>query len=63
MWPGSPLAGLDLEIHPRIPDSELDARASTGTVYWEGPVEVGGSATGEGYAELTGYATSMAGRL
>jgi predicted secreted hydrolase len=51
-----PEAGLDLEVRPELPDSELDARASTGTVYWEGPVAVAGTATGEGYVELTGYA-------
>lgn len=50
------LAGLDLEVRPEVPDAELDARASTGTVYWEGPVAVTGTATGEGYLELTGYA-------
>ena len=58
-----PSAGLDLETRPIIADSELDARASTGTVYWEGPVAVSGSAFGEGYVELTGYAGSMAGRF
>jgi len=58
-----PASGLDLEIRPEIPDSELDGTRSTGTVYWEGPVAVSGSATGEGYAELTGYAGSMAGRF
>jgi len=58
-----PSAGLDLETHPLIPDSELDARRSTGTVYWEGPVDVSGSVTGEGYVELTGYAASLSGRL
>lgn len=58
-----PLAGLDLEVRPQIPDSEIDGRGSTGTVYWEGPVGVAGSSTGEGYAELTGYVASMAGRF
>lgn len=51
--------GLDLELHPELPDAELDARASTGTVYWEGPVAVTGTVTGEGYLELTGYAGEM----
>jgi predicted secreted hydrolase len=51
-----PGAGLDLEVRPEIPDAELDARASTGTVYWEGPVAVTGTVAGEGYFELTGYA-------
>jgi predicted secreted hydrolase len=58
-----PTAGLDLETHPLVPDSELDARSSTGTVYWEGPVAVAGSASGEGYVELTGAAVSMAGKF
>jgi predicted secreted hydrolase len=55
-----PAVGLDLEVRPEIADAELDARASTGTIYWEGPVAVAGTATGEGYLELTGYAGSMA---
>jgi predicted secreted hydrolase len=55
-----PGAGLDLEVRPELPDAELDARASTGTVYWEGPVAVTGTVAGEGYVELTGYAVSMA---
>jgi predicted secreted hydrolase len=40
-------------------DAELDSRSSTGTIYWEGPVQlraVGGAALGRGYLELTGYA-------
>jgi predicted secreted hydrolase len=51
-----PGAGLDLEVRPEVADAELDARASTGTVYWEGPVVVTGTASGEGYLVLTGYA-------
>ena len=58
-----PSAGLDLEVRPEIADAELDARRSTGTVYWEGPAAVTGSVAGDGYAELTGYATSLAGRF
>ncbi len=58
-----PLAGLDLEIHPAIADAELDAHASTGTVYWEGPVAVTGTVAGQGYAESTGYVASLAGRF
>jgi predicted secreted hydrolase len=56
-----PLAGLDLAVRPEVAAAELDARASTGTVYWEGPVAVTGTATGQGYMELTGYAGSMVG--
>jgi predicted secreted hydrolase len=54
---------LDLEVHPLVAGCEVDGRASTGVVYWEGPVTVFGSHTGEGYAELTGYADSLAGRF
>jgi predicted secreted hydrolase len=46
-----------LELEPLMDDQELDARASTGTVYWEGAVrstQAAGSA-GLGYLELTGY--------
>jgi predicted secreted hydrolase len=32
-------------------------------MYWEGPVAVSGSHTGEGDAELTGYATSLEDRF
>jgi predicted secreted hydrolase len=58
-----PSAGLDLEVRPEVADAELDARRSTGTIYWEGPVAVTGTVAGEGYAELTGYATSLAHRF
>lgn len=55
---GVPAAGLALELTPTIPDQELDARASTGTIYWEGAVEAeqAGAAVGRGFVELTGYA-------
>jgi predicted secreted hydrolase len=38
-------------------DQELDARASTGTIYWEGAVRAfdGAKEVGRGYLELTGY--------
>lgn len=58
-----PDEGLELEVTPLLRGAELDSRASTGTVYWEGPVTVSGSHAGEGYAELTGYATSLADRF
>ncbi|MCL4746522.1 MAG: hypothetical protein KJZ83_14070, partial [Burkholderiaceae bacterium] len=47
-----------IELRPLIDDQELDARASTGIVYWEGAVRAfeGGRQTGRGYLELTGYA-------
>jgi predicted secreted hydrolase len=48
---------LDVEVEPLMDDQELDARASTGTVYWEGAVRVkqADKAAGRGYLELTGY--------
>jgi predicted secreted hydrolase len=38
-------------------DQELDSRASTGTIYWEGAVRAfsKNSEIGRGYLELTGY--------
>ena len=44
-------------LDPLMDDQELDARASTGTLYWEGAVRVEGpdGAKGRGYLELTGY--------
>lgn len=48
--------GLSLVLTPTLEDQELDTRATTGVVYWEGEVVVSGSAVGYGYVELTGYA-------
>ena len=44
-------------LEPILDDQELDARASTGTLYWEGAVRVTSpdSPGGVGYLELTGY--------
>ena len=47
-------------IEPLFEDQELDSRASTATIYWEGAVRVlreGGAPlpVGKGYLELTGY--------
>jgi predicted secreted hydrolase len=59
------LPGEELEIRlaPTVAHQELDTRATTGVVYWEGSQVV--SATrggitlgGEAYVELTGYATA-----
>ncbi len=46
-----------LRLEPLMDDQELDARASTGTIYWEGAVRAfqGGNQVGQGYLELTGY--------
>lgn len=45
-------------VEPLFDDQELDARASTGTLYWEGAVRLASEqgAAGRGYLELTGYA-------
>ncbi len=47
-----------LELQPLFDDQELDARATTATIYWEGAVRVfeNGREIGRGYLELTGYA-------
>jgi len=50
-------AGKTFVLEPLIDDQELDARASTGTIYWEGAVRAlqDGREAGRGYLELTGY--------
>ncbi len=52
------VAGRLWRVDPLMDDQELDARGSTGNVYWEGAVRVegAGGARGRGYLELTGYA-------
>ena len=49
--------GTDLVLKPLMDDQELDARASSATIYWEGAVRAfeGKSEIGRGYLELTGY--------
>jgi predicted secreted hydrolase len=44
-------------IEPLMDDQEQDARASAGTIYWEGAVTAisAGTVAGRGYLELTGY--------
>lgn len=48
---------VDYVLEPLMDDQELDASASTGTVYWEGAVRAteAGHEAGRGYLELTGY--------
>ena len=46
-----------LELRALLDNQELDSRASTGTVYWEGLAELlapGGARLGLGYLEMTG---------
>jgi len=51
------MAVNDLVLKPLMDDQELDSRASTGTIYWEGAVRAfsKSSEIGRGYLELTGY--------
>ena len=60
-----PGEGLVIDLVPSVADQELDTRASTGVVYWEGSQLVsarralrgrGYQLGGEAYVELTGYA-------
>jgi len=55
------VAGRRLTLHPMLDDQELDTRASTGTIYWEGAVLVheAGRRIGQGHMELTGYAAPI----
>jgi predicted secreted hydrolase len=48
---------LTLDLEAMFDDQELDARSSTGIVYWEGAVTARsqGRILGRGYLELTGY--------
>ena len=65
-WWKSPRTGVSypvsmevnsLRLEPLMDDQELDSRASTGTVYWEGAVSAyqEKALLGRGYLELTGY--------
>ena len=45
-----------------IDNQELDSRASTGAIYWEGLSELldaDGRVVGRGYLEMTGYAQAL----
>ena len=55
-----PAASITL-LEPLLDDQELDSRASTGTIYWEGAVRATGSdgRVGRGYLELTGYGAPL----
>lgn len=49
------------ETRPLMNDQELDSRATTGAVYWEGASELleGGRRVGRGYLEITGVVAPM----
>ena len=52
---------LEFDLEPLMDDQELDSRASTGTIYWEGAVSAraGDRLLGKGYLELTGYGRAL----
>lgn len=57
-----PTQHLTLTLTPLLRDQELVTAQSTGVAYWEGAVGISGqragtALSGEGYVELTGYAT------
>jgi predicted secreted hydrolase len=59
-----PSESIELEILPAFPDQELITNRSTRVTYWEGAVQIGGTArgksvSGNGYVELTGYAGKL----
>ncbi len=56
---------LTIDLAPTVAVQELDTRATTGVVYWEGSQRVratraGRPVGGEAYVELTGYAAATA---
>jgi predicted secreted hydrolase len=55
------VGAIEIAVEPLIDDQEYDARASTGTIYWEGAVRADrqGAPYGKGYLELTGYWGAM----
>ena len=49
-------------VRPVLDNQELDSRASTGAIYWEGLcdlIDSNGRAVGRGYLEMTGYAQPL----
>jgi predicted secreted hydrolase len=55
-----PADELEIRLAPTVPQQELDTRATTGVVYWEGSQVVtarraGMALGGQAYVELTGY--------
>ena len=60
-WTVQTPAGL-FQVKALLDDQELDSRASTGAIYWEGLAElldVQGRPLGHSYLEMTGYATPL----
>ena len=50
-----PAQGIETTVTPVLLEQEMDTRASTGIVYWEGAVRATGESEGVGYVELTNY--------
>jgi predicted secreted hydrolase len=49
-------------VRPLVDNQELDSRASTGAIYWEGLSDLldsNGRRVGRGYLEMTGYAQRL----
>ena len=60
-WIVSTPAG-QFSVKALLDNQELDSRASTGAIYWEGLSELldaSGARVGLGYLELTGYAAAL----
>ena len=54
--------GASYVVKALLDNQELDSRASTGAVYWEGLSELfdeQGKMLGRGYLEMTGYASPL----
>lgn len=58
-----PSADIDGELSAKVDTCEVDARTTTGTVYWEGSARFTGSVGGSGFLELAGYVDSLAARF
>jgi predicted secreted hydrolase len=61
---GVPAHGITLRVTTPLADQELSLVRSTGIAYWEGMIDVAGTAggakvTGSGYLEMTGYHGSL----
>lgn len=59
-----PSEAIELEITPAFPEQELTTHRSTRVTYWEGAVQIRGTARGKpvggnGYVEMTGYAGKL----
>ncbi|HSN34123.1 MAG TPA: lipocalin-like domain-containing protein [Ideonella sp.] len=55
--------GGTFTVRARLDAQELDSRASTGAIYWEGLsdlLDARGQRVGRGYLEMTGYALALA---